>query len=113
MATIGGFLFGFDTAVVNGAEKSLVDLYIARAPDPSGYSYAVLLISQYRILVAVVFILVFLIISGLIIRLAGLKKGTVVNAILLIGLLYFLIRFLGQPVPPRAPQPIFRKSPTR
>ncbi len=100
VATIGGFLLGFDTAVVNGAEKSLVDLYIAKATDPSSYSYAVLLISQYRILVSVVFILVFLIISGLIIRLAGLKKGIVINFILLIGLLYFLISFLSQPVPP-------------
>jgi SP family xylose:H+ symportor-like MFS transporter len=99
VATIGGFLFGFDTAVVNGAEKSLVDLYITKALDPANYGYAVSLITQYRLLVAIVFFLVFLVISGLIIRLSGLKRGIITDSVLLILLIFFIVRYLSQPVP--------------
>lgn len=81
VATLGGLLFGYDTAVISGTVKALEAYFITGlVTDPE---YAALVLGQYRMIVSIVMMLVLLVIASMSYRLLPRKKATVAFFILL------------------------------
>lgn len=92
VATLGGLLFGYDTAVISGAVKSLQAFFIDSLYARPELAHRVVI--QYRVSVAVVLLVIFYAVWAILRDLYGKKRGnrySIIPAVILVLAVIFLM----------------------
>lgn len=95
VATLGGLLFGYDTAVISGAVKSLQAFFIDSLYESA--ETAAQVVVQFRIVVSIVVFILLAAISGLLLKMFGRKKGGIISIILLVAAAVLLMFTFNAP----------------
>ena len=97
VATLGGLLFGYDTAVISGAVKSLQAFFIDSLNLENGEAETIIV--EYRITVYVAIYVCILTVGGILVKLLGKGKGILLTiGLYIVATIILTSIFSGKPV---------------